>query len=119
MDTLQDKVAVITGAASGIGRAIAHALAGRGTRIVAIDIDTAGIDRLIEDVSARGAGAFGYVADVSEPDAFEKIRDAALGRFGRIDIIVNNVGVLTNGLPQDIPVSEWQRIIEINLMSVV
>src|ERR1700761_9215241 len=119
MDTLHEKVAVITGAASGIGRAIAHALAGRGTHVFAVDINTAGINPLIEDLSARGASAFGYVADVSEPDAFEKIRNAALGRFGRVDIVVNNVGVLTNGLPQDIPVSEWQRILEINLMSVV
>jgi NAD(P)-dependent dehydrogenase (short-subunit alcohol dehydrogenase family) len=119
MDTLQGKVAVISGAASGIGRAIAHTLAGRGTHVVAVDIDSAGIAPLIEDVSARGASAFGCVADVSEPEAFEKIRDAALGRFGRIDIVANNVGVLTNGLPQDIPVSEWQRILDINLMSVV
>ncbi len=119
MDTLHDKVAVITGAASGIGRAIAHALAGRGTHVLAVDINTAGIDPLIEDISSRGASAFGYVADVSDPDAFEMIRDAALGRFGRVDIVVNNVGVLTNGLPQEIPVSEWQRILEINLMSVV
>lgn len=119
MDSLHDKVAVITGAASGIGRAIAQTLAGRGTHIFAVDINNAGIAPLIADLSARGASGFGYVADVSDPDAFEKIRDAALERFGRTDIVVNNVGVLTNGLPQNIPVSEWQRIVEINLMSVV
>ena len=51
--------------------------------------------------------------------AFEDIRSAALQRFGRVDIVANNVGVLTNGLPQDIPVTEWQRILDINLMSVV
>jgi NAD(P)-dependent dehydrogenase (short-subunit alcohol dehydrogenase family) len=119
MDTLDDKVAVITGAASGIGRAVAATLAGRGTRIVAVDIDTAGITTLTEDAAAQGASAFAHTADVSEPDAFDRIRDTALMRFGRVDIVVNNVGVLTNGLPQDIPVSEWQRILEINVMSVV
>jgi NAD(P)-dependent dehydrogenase (short-subunit alcohol dehydrogenase family) len=119
MDTLNDKVAVITGAASGIGRAIAATLAGHGTHIVAIDIDTAGITTLTVDAAAKGASAFAYTADVSETDAFDRIRDAALRRFGRVDIVVNNVGVLTNGLPQDIPVGEWQRILEINLMSVV
>ena len=119
MDTLDDKVAVITGAASGIGRAIAGALAGRGTCIVAVDIDTAGITTFTEGAAAQGASAFAHTADVSEADAFDGIRDAALRRFGRVDIVVNNVGVLTNGLPQDIPVSEWQRILEINLMSVV
>lgn len=56
---------------------------------------------------------------MSDPEAFEGIRDATLQRFGRVDIVVNNVGVLTNGLPQDIPAAEWLRILDINLMSVV
>src|ERR1700759_2529804 len=119
MDTLRDKVAVITGAASGIGRAIARALADRGAHIVAVDLDNDGIQALAGEQRDQGASVLPERADVSEPDAFEKIRHAALGRFGRVDIVVNNVGVLTNGLPQDIPVSEWQRILEINLMSVV
>jgi NAD(P)-dependent dehydrogenase (short-subunit alcohol dehydrogenase family) len=112
MDSLRDKVAVITGAGSGIGRAIAHALQGRGARIVAVDInaDSLGIptDRVLP-----------HRADVADPQAFEDIRSVALQRFGSIDIVVNNVGVLTNGLPQDIPVTEWQRVLNINLMSVV
>ena len=119
MNTLEDKVAVVTGAASGIGRAIAHSLAGRGAHVVAVDIDTAGITGLAAELSARGVTAVACPADISGPDAFDAVRDAALGRFGRVDIVVNNVGVLTNGLPQDIPVSEWQRILNINLMSVV
>src|ERR1700759_243904 len=112
METLRDKVAVITGAGSGIGRAIARALDSRGALIVAVDIHADSLGEPTDRVLPRRA-------DVSEPDAFEKIRHAALGRFGRVDIVVNNVGVLTNGLPQDIPISEWQRIIDINLMSVV
>jgi len=112
MDTLRDKVAVVTGAASGIGRAIAHALVGRGARVVAVDVNTDGLGAATDRVLP-------HYADVADPVAFEDIRDAALGRFGRIDIVVNNVGVLTNGLPQDIPIAEWQRILDINLMSVV
>ena len=119
MDTLRDKVAVITGAASGIGRAIAGALADRGAQIVAVDVDDDGLAALAADLSSRGAGVAPLRADVSDADAFEGIRSAALQRFGRVDIVVNNVGVLTNGLPQDIPVVEWQRIIDINLMSLV
>jgi NAD(P)-dependent dehydrogenase (short-subunit alcohol dehydrogenase family) len=119
METLRDKVAVVTGAASGIGRAIACALAGRGAHIVAVDRDGDAIESLVLELSGRGATAVAQRADVSEPQAFEGIRAAALERFGRVDIVANNVGVLTNGLPADIPVAEWQRILDINLMSVV
>jgi NAD(P)-dependent dehydrogenase (short-subunit alcohol dehydrogenase family) len=119
MDTLRDKVAVITGAASGIGRAIAYTLADRGAHLVAVDRDDDGVRLLADDLSHRGSAVLSHRADVSDPAAFEDIRDAALGRFGRVDIVVNNVGVLTNGLPQDIPVAEWQRILDVNLMSVV
>lgn len=119
MDTLRDKVAVITGAASGIGRAIARALADRGAHIVAVDLDNEGIQALAGELHDQGATVLPQRSDVSDPQAFEGIRNAALQRFGRVDIVVNNVGVLTNGLPQDIPVAEWQRILNINLMSVV
>ena len=119
MDTLRDKVAVITGAASGIGRAIAYTLAHRGAHIVAVDIDNQGVQALADELSDQRAAVLPHRADVAEPETFEGIRDAALRRFGRVDIVVNNVGVLTNGLPQDIPATEWQRILDINLMSVV
>ena len=119
MDTLRDKVAVITGAASGIGRAIACTLSGRGAHIVAVDLDNDGVKALADELSERGAVVLPQRADVSNTDAFDGIRSAALQRFGRVDIVVNNVGVLTNGLPEDIPVTEWQRILDINLMSVI
>jgi NAD(P)-dependent dehydrogenase (short-subunit alcohol dehydrogenase family) len=119
MDTVRDKVCIISGAASGIGRSIARALAGRGAHIVALDRDDDGIGVLADELGARGATALAHRADVSDPDAFQGVRDAALQRFGHVDVVVNNVGVLTNGLPQDIPISEWQRILDINLMSVV
>lgn len=119
MDTLGEKVCVITGAASGIGRSIARALADRGARIVAVDVDEHGILLVADDLGERGAAVLAHRADVSDPDAFQGVRSAALKRFGRVDVVVNNVGVLTNGLPQDIPVAEWQRILDINLMSVV
>ncbi|OBH08256.1 MULTISPECIES: SDR family oxidoreductase [unclassified Mycobacterium] len=117
MNTLRDKVAVVTGAGSGIGRAIAGALTGRGAHIVAVDIDSARLADVAGDLT--DADILVSPADVSDPLAFDGVRDAALRRFGRVDIVVNNVGVLTNGLPEDIPVTEWQRILDVNLMSLV
>lgn len=116
MDTLRDKVCVISGAASGIGRSIAHALAGRGACVVAVDLDEGGIEALANELADR---VLPHRADVADPEAFQGVRDAALHEFGRVDVVVNNVGVLTNGLPQDIPDTEWRRILDINLMSVV
>ena len=69
--------------------------------------------------NTKGRRVLAWRADVSQPDAFDGVRGAALQRFGRVDIVVNNVGLLTNGLPEDIPVSEWQRILDVNLLSVV
>jgi NAD(P)-dependent dehydrogenase (short-subunit alcohol dehydrogenase family) len=119
MDTLDGKVAVITGAASGIGRAIAQSLARRGTQIVAVDIDAGGVATVAAELRELGVNVAPRTADIGDAKAFDGIRDAALERFGTVDIVVNNVGVLTNGLPQDIPATEWERIININLMSVV
>jgi NAD(P)-dependent dehydrogenase (short-subunit alcohol dehydrogenase family) len=119
MDTLHDKVAVVTGAGSGIGHAITNSLAARGTHIVAVDIDADRLTTAAEELAPRGVGVLPFKIDISQADAFDEILDATLERFGHLDIIVNNVGVLTNGLPQDIPISEWQRILDINLMSVV
>ena len=103
MDTLEGKVAVITGAASGIGRAIAHSLARRGTQIVAVDINAGGVATVVAELCELGVNAARRTADIGDPIAFDGIRDTALERFGKVDIVVNNVGVLTNGLPQDIP----------------
>lgn len=119
MDTLRDKVAVITGAGSGIGAAIATSLAARGCHIVAVDIDPDRLATTATALATHGVSTVTIPADIADPEAFTDIRDRTLTQFGHADVVVNNVGVLTNGLPQDIPVSEWKRIIDINLMSVV
>ena len=117
MDTLQDKVAVVTGAGSGIGHAIANSLAARGAHIVAVDIDADRLATAAEELASLDVGVLPCNVDISQADAFDKLLGTTLERFGHVDIVVNNVGVLTNGLPQDIPIIEWQRILDINLMS--
>jgi NAD(P)-dependent dehydrogenase (short-subunit alcohol dehydrogenase family) len=116
---LRDAVAVITGAASGIGRATAVALANRGARIVVADINADGADDVAAQIAAAGGKAVGAGCDVLADDAFDALKSLALRRFGAVDVVMNNVGGLTSGLPDHLPVDEWRRVLELNLMSVV
>jgi NAD(P)-dependent dehydrogenase (short-subunit alcohol dehydrogenase family) len=119
MTTLDGATAVITGSASGIGRGAALAMARRGSRMVLGDIDGAGVDAVAEEIRAAGGRAVAVQVDVTRQDDFERLRDAALTEFGRVDVVMNNVGVLTRGLPEEIPLAEWQRVLDVNLLSVV
>ena len=119
MKDLKGKAAVITGGAGGIGRGAALAFARRGADVLLADINEAGLAATAEEVRALGVAAEHCTCDVGQPDTFERLRDEAKTRFGGCDLLMNNVGVLIGGRPQDIPLSEWERILNTNLMSVV
>jgi NAD(P)-dependent dehydrogenase (short-subunit alcohol dehydrogenase family) len=109
-------VAVLTGAGSGIGRASATAFGRRGTRVVVTDIDADRAKSVADDI---GDTAIAARCDVTDIDDLTAVRDLALQHFGRIDLVMNNVGVLAVGPVENIPLEAWQRIVDINLMSVV
>lgn len=119
MTAIAGAVAVVTGAANGIGRASAVALAARGARVVLVDIDAALLEDAADAVKAAGGNALPLPLDLSREDSFVTMRARALDHFGTVDIVMNNVGVLVSGLPQDIPLDEWARIIDLNLLGVV
>jgi NAD(P)-dependent dehydrogenase (short-subunit alcohol dehydrogenase family) len=119
MKTIKDRVAVITGGGSGIGKGIALALSGAGAKIVVADINEASANEAAAEIAARGGKALAVKCDVVDPTAFETLRDKTLAEFGQVDIIVNNAGVILSGMPEDIPVAEFARIVDILLMSVV
>ncbi len=119
MRDLSGRVAIITGGGSGIGRACALALAAQGVDVLVSDLDGDRASAVADEVSATGRRGIGRVCDVTVDDAFEPLRDTALAELGRIDIVMNNVGVLAAGLPEAIPIEAWRRIIETNLLSAV
>jgi NAD(P)-dependent dehydrogenase (short-subunit alcohol dehydrogenase family) len=119
MEDLLGRIAVITGAGSGIGRASALSLARCGTGVVVTDIDADRCAAVAAEVEKEGSRAIAVPCDVSSLTDLERVRDACLAEFGRVDIVMNNVGVLAMGLPEDIPLAEWQRIVDINLLGTV
>jgi NAD(P)-dependent dehydrogenase (short-subunit alcohol dehydrogenase family) len=114
---LNRAVAVLTGAGSGIGRATALEFAQRGASVVVSDLSQERIDDVVEQITALGRPAVGVTVDVTVEADLQKLRDAALERFGRIDLVMNNVGVLAIGAPETLPDEAWIRTIDVNLFS--
>lgn len=93
MELLSGQVAVVTGAASGIGLAMAERFAAEGLRVVLADVEEPALDKAVASMRERGAEAFGQVTDVSARDSVEALADAAYGAFGAVHVLCNNAGV--------------------------
>jgi len=109
---LKNKVAVITGSARGIGRAIAEAMASEGARVLITDRDGEEARKTAREI---GDAAIAIEADVSKPEQIRALFEQAVERLGRVDILVNNAGIGAARLVVDIELEEWERIIRINL----
>lgn len=113
---LQDKVAVVTGAGSGIGRAIAMLYAKEGAKVVACDWHGDQLNEVVNAITAEGGTAVAVQGDVSAQADAEKYVNTALERYGRIDILVNNAGVMDLNQPVGSVSDEmWQRVMSINV----
>lgn len=115
---LDGAVAVLTGAGSGIGRATALALAARGARVAVSDVDLARAEQTAADVVDEGGQALAVQVDVARQPDLEKLRDRCLDAFGRVDVVMNNVGVLALGPPEALPVDAWQRVLDLNVLGI-
>ena len=116
---LKDKTALVTGAASGIGRAIALAYAREGARVVVSDTDADGGQATVAQVRERGGQALFVAADVAKPRDHERLVQRCLKQFGRLDIACNNAGIGGELAPTaDYPLEAWDRVIAINLSGV-
>ncbi len=113
------KTAVITGAASGIGRALALALAREQCTMLLADINEAGLKETLEMVERSGGKGEIFLCDVSKLDDVTRMADHAFNTWATVDILVNNAGVASTGFMGDIPMKDWEWIVSINFWGVV
>lgn len=116
---LDGAAVIVTGAGSGIGRGSALAFARRGASVLVSDLDEGRAAAVTTEITEAGGRSLAVGADVTVDGTMERLRDACLEHFGKVDVVMNNVGVLAMGAPEAIPVEAWQRVIDINLMSMV
>ncbi len=117
--SLQDKVVVITGASGGLGEATARHLAARGARLVLAARRTDRLQALLAELTAGGSQALAVTTDVADAAQVQALADATLARFGRIDVWINNAGVMPLAPLAQRKVDEWSRMIDINVKGVL
>lgn len=119
MEKLQDRVAVITGAGSGIGRALALDFASQGCKIVLADIEPKPLEQSLALVSELGVEGLAHVTDVASAESVEALANAAMERFGTVNILCNNAGVGGGGLIKNQQLVDWKWVIDVSLWGVI
>lgn len=117
---LQDKVTVVTGAGSGMGRAIAMLYAQEGAKVVVSDINSDSASMVVEEIKENGGEAIVVVANVAKEEDIQNLIDTAISTYGSVDVLVNNAGIMDNfEAVGDIEDDNWERIFAINTTSVM
>ena len=115
----EGKHAVVTGAASGIGLALAEAFVALGMRVVLADVNADALAGQVARLTAGGAEVIGAPTDVTDPAAVDALADRAETAFGPVHLLVNNAGIVRSGSMWELPLEEWHRVIDTNLWGVV
>lgn len=115
---LQDRVAIVTGAAQGLGAATAHELAAQGAKVVICDIDAASVEQVADEINKAGGKAIALRTDVAQISELDKLVATAVDQFGRLDILVNNAAICPRIPIDDMTEAMFEKIININLKSV-
>ena len=116
---LDGRIAVVTGAARGIGLAITEALAEAGAHVVMTDMNAATLDASVAALTGKGHRVEGVILDVTDPRAVERVHADIVGRHGRVDVLVNNAGIAISNRPAETMTDEvWAKVIDVNLNGV-
>jgi NAD(P)-dependent dehydrogenase (short-subunit alcohol dehydrogenase family) len=120
MRNVKDKVAVVTGAASGIGRGMAQSFVAAGMKVVLSDVEQTRLATTCAELQAAGADVHAVVADVSKPDQVSALAEQSVRRYGAVHVLCNNAGVGTSARPSwDAPLDDWTWVLGVNLMGVI
>jgi NAD(P)-dependent dehydrogenase (short-subunit alcohol dehydrogenase family) len=119
MRELSGKIAVVTGAASGIGLALCRRFGADGMRVMMADVEEPALDAAARSLADDGIDVAATVTDVSDPDSVDALARATLDRFGAVHLVCNNAGVAGGGPAWQVPVSAWTWIVGVNLFGVV
>ena len=112
---LENKVAVITGGAQGIGRAIALGMAREGGKVVVADLQSEKASSVADEVKVLGSEALGFEVNVADESSVKRLAEATFADFGRIDILVNDAGVYLKSSVVEMSEADWDRTLDINL----
>jgi NAD(P)-dependent dehydrogenase (short-subunit alcohol dehydrogenase family) len=118
MDTLKGKVAIVTGGASGIGRATAVLFAREGAAVAIVDLDEPHARNAVQDIEAQGGQAIFIRCDVTRAEECQHAVQATLEQFGRLDILFNNAGIIRRADVIETTEEEWDRVMDVNVKSI-
>ncbi|MBO1026526.1 SDR family oxidoreductase [Brucella pseudogrignonensis] len=116
---IDGKIAVVTGAARGIGLSASEALAEAGAKVVLTDMSQELLDKALAELSAKGYSVEGELLDVTDVEGVQRVHDAVIARHGRVDILVNNAGIAISNHPAETMADNvWNKVIDVNLNGV-
>lgn len=112
---LSGKTAIVTGGSRGIGKEMAEGLAEAGANLMLCARRAEWLDETVAEFTEKGFNAIVKVCDVANPDDAQAVVDATVERFGSVDILINNAGISWGAMPEDMPIEQWQKVIDVNL----
>ena len=119
MESLRDKVAIVTGGGMGLGEALCEEMAGRGAVAIVTDINGEAAERVATNITSKGLRATAMVVDVSREAEVDQMIETIVSRYGRLDYIINNAAIFIGGDARDVSVAQWDRVLKVNLLGVI
>jgi len=119
MDVFKEKIAIVTGGASGIGRAVCEQLCQRGATVVVADVNEEGAGQVASAINKVGGRARPALIDVAQAEEIQKLMDQTVSEHGRLDYMFNNAGICVIGEERDVSLDHWRSVLDVNLFGVI